>query len=368
MVEVKIGTGVQTQWRITVSDSGHGITPDNLQYLFQPFNRLNFGQSQIEGTGIGLVISKNFVEAMGGTIGVKSFPDKGSQFWIELPTVGAPDPVLKAAKPTPAIIQDECKNSPGPAEHSNRILAVEDSTTNQALLYKQLQLLHYEVDMASNGMEALDFLSQRTYKLVLTDCNMPKINGFQLTEIIRQQENGQNRHIPILAITANAVSGEAERCYRAGMDEYLAKPVRLDQLQAKIEKYQGHSRNSEHPLFATHVENADRQAQLDITVLQSTLGDQPQNHRQVLRIFSQSAPSTVEEILQAVSLQDHEALHTAAHKLKSAARAIGARVLAAICQLLETNSYDKDWKKISTLSAQLTTAMTQVEAAIADHT
>lgn len=370
MVEVKVGKGDQAQWRISVNDTGLGITPDNLENLFQPFNRLDLGQSQIEGTGVGLVISKNFVEAMGGSIGVKSIPGKGSHFWVEFPSVRASEPMELIGETDSALAKDEygCECNQDIAKHSGRILAVEDNTTNQALLQIQLQSLNYKVDIASNGIEALDFLSKESYKLILTDCNMAKMNGFQFAEVVRQQENGQHRHIPILAITANIITGEADRYHRAGMDDCLAKPVSLDILQAKIEKYWAHSVENEPPLFSTSAQNTERQCHLDITVLQNTLGDQPKDYQHVLSIFTQSAPADVKEILQAVTSQDHEALHLAAHKLKSAARAIGARLLAAICQLLEVNSHHTDWDKAAKLTAQLTIAMTQVEAVIADHT
>lgn len=367
MVEVSVAKSAQSQWRITISDTGRGISPDNIQDLFQPFNRLGLGQSQIEGTGIGLVISKSLVEAMGGSIGVRSIPGKGSKFWVELPSVGAPDPVLKTKKAYSKLSEDECRSNQDISKQSARILAVEDSSTNQTLLYRQLQSLHYDVDIASNGIEALDYLSEKFYKLVLTDCNMPKMNGFQLTEIIRQQENGQNHHLPILAITANTISGEIERCHRAGMDDYLAKPVKLDDLHAVIKKHWVFSPENKRPLFATTTQSADHHTHFDITVLENTLGDQPESHREVLSVFTQSAPASVEEIRQAVILQDHAALHAAAHKLKSAARAIGARLLATICQLLEVNSYQDDWEKVSLLADKLNTAMTQVESAIADY-
>jgi PAS domain S-box-containing protein len=369
MVEVKVGLGAQNHWRITVSDTGRGISPENLQELYKPFNRLGLGQSQIEGSGIGLVICKKFVEAMGGNIGVNSSPGKGSQFWVELPSAEAFDPEVKADEPECHLTNDGCgcENNKTPSEHSGYILAVEDNSTNQVLLHKQLESLHYKVDIASNGIEALDFLSRKSYRLILTDCKMPKLNGFQLTEIIRQQENGQQRHTPIIAVTANIITDEADRFMRAGMDDYLAKPVKLDKLQAIIEKYWANVDENERPLFSTSVEDADNRLHFDITVLRNTLGEQANAHRQVLSIFTQSAPANVEEIMQAVTLQDHDALQAAAHKLKSAARAIGAHLLAAICQLLEVNSHHSDWNKITMLSAQLITAMSQVEIVIADY-
>jgi len=215
--------------RICVIDTGNGISEELLPDVFQAFNRLN-AESNIEGTGIGLSISKQLVEMMNGTIGVTSKINQGSEFWIELS--GGSDI-------TPAIEGNSKSDVSNPALNtettlSHNILVAEDNPTNQTLILSQLETLGYEADLVKNGQEALNKLVNNSYQLLLTDCNMPLVDGYKLTETIR--ESGNNM-LPIIALTADAFPETKAQCLKSGMDDQITKPVDLITLKYTLEKY-----------------------------------------------------------------------------------------------------------------------------------
>ncbi len=215
--------------RICVIDTGKGISEKLLPEIFQAFNRLN-ATNNIEGTGIGLSISKQLVEMMDGTIGVSSTLNKGSEFWIELTgKLTKTTTVERESKPllTNAKFENMAKNS-----HS--ILVAEDNPTNQTLIISQLETLGYKADLVKNGQEALNIMVNNDYQLLLTDCNMPLIDGYKLAKIIRDRGNSQ---LPIIALTADAFPEKREKCLKSGMNDQITKPVSLETLQFTLEKY-----------------------------------------------------------------------------------------------------------------------------------
>lgn len=215
--------------QICIIDTGKGISEELLNEIFQPFNRLN-AACNIEGTGIGLSISKQLVEMMNGSIHVTSKLNKGSQFCIELP--GKLDSTETAGQ--------ENETAPvKPELHANtaskkNILVAEDNPTNQALIFSQLEALGYSADIAKDGQEALNKMVDNDYQLLLTDCNMPLIDGYELARTIRKSGN---RKLPIIALTADAFPEKKVKCLSAGMDDQITKPVDLETLKTTLEKY-----------------------------------------------------------------------------------------------------------------------------------
>jgi PAS domain S-box-containing protein len=214
--------------RICIMDTGVGISDDLLQEIFQPFNRLNAAYD-IEGTGIGLSISKQLIEMMKGTIGVTSEINEGSDFWIELP--GKLNIVTAIERETQPNLTTTAQNTAQLSAH--KILVAEDNPTNQKLIQNQLQTLGYSADLVNNGHEALNKLVDNDYQLLITDCNMPIIDGYQLAKTIRERGNSK---LPIIALTADAYPEKKVTCLNAGMNEQLTKPVDLETLKATLEK------------------------------------------------------------------------------------------------------------------------------------
>lgn len=217
--------------RINITDTGKGIPEELKDDIFKPFNRLGVGHT-IEGTGIGLSISKQLIEKMGGNIGVDCSPETGSTFWIELDSCTVSDSVATDRNNLSPSDQQPMIDK-GNGKDGIRILVAEDNPINQTLILNQLNSLGYEVDLVSNGNEALKLLDKEHYDLLLTDCNMPVMDGYELSREIRKKGNDQ---LSIIAITADAFPEREEECLKAGMNARITKPVDLDSLNSAINK------------------------------------------------------------------------------------------------------------------------------------
>jgi CheY-like chemotaxis protein len=216
-----------------VSDTGIGIPAEVSGKLFRAFTQADSGTTRkFGGTGLGLAIALRLVTLMGGSIGLESEPGKGSVFWflVPAPSVAQPDLALGTAPIERATMALQ------PGEW--RILVIEDNPVNQIVAERALRTLGYTPDVASSGEAALDALGRGHVDLILMDCQMPGMDGYETAAEIRRRESGGNR-IPIIAMTANSVDGDRERCVEAGMDDYLAKPFRIAALERTLQRWLG---------------------------------------------------------------------------------------------------------------------------------
>ena len=217
--------------RFTVQDNGIGMTEEAVSRLFQPFSQAdNTTTRRFGGSGLGLSICARLVAMMGGDIAVESRPNEGSTFTVRLPFL--PAQAQAEAKATPV----STKPSASPPATGGLILVAEDNEINQDIIARQLGLLGYTADIAGDGREALALLGRKDYVLLLSDCQMPEMDGFELTRTIRQQEGGQ-RHLPIIAYTANVLARDIEQCRAAGMDDVIGKPTKLNDLKLILEHW-----------------------------------------------------------------------------------------------------------------------------------
>ncbi|MDR7051191.1 signal transduction histidine kinase/ActR/RegA family two-component response regulator [Duganella sp. 3397] len=209
------------QWRLrySVTDSGIGICPHAQSHLFEPFRQADSSiGNRYGGTGLGLAICKHLVVLMGGAIGCASTPGQGSTFSFELPARLVPAPPADSA---PASAQ-VAASVPAPAGHA---LLVEDTEMNRQLARILLRKLGWTADEVHDGQQALDALTARRYDLVLMDCMMPVMDGYEACRRLRAQEAANGwPHTPVIALTANAIDGDRARCLAAGADGYLTKP------------------------------------------------------------------------------------------------------------------------------------------------
>ena len=215
-----------------VEDSGIGIADESVKKLFQPFTQADNTMSRrFGGTGLGLSICQRLVELMSGEIGVLSTLHVGSTFWFSI--------YLKKSSNTHHEIQLKTFTPlEFKSDNSRKILVVEDNFVNQKVARAMIEKIGHRVDTVGNGLEALKALEQIPYDLVLMDCQMPEMDGFEATQVIRSQTNTKLPHqIPIIAMTANALSGDKDRCLKAGMDDYISKPVNIQTLSKMLQKW-----------------------------------------------------------------------------------------------------------------------------------
>jgi PAS domain S-box-containing protein len=258
--EILHDTASSLKARFTVHDTGIGISRDQQSRLFESFTQGDGSSTRkYGGTGLGLAISKQLVGLLGGEIGVASEPGRGSSFWFtsefgkpapgEVPAPTPQKPASKpiatikiparapAPKPVPEVQTAPPVQTTHPAGDAKfRVLLAEDNEINQRITIRLLQKLGLAADSVMNGREAVEALEKGRYDLVFMDCQMPNMDGFEATAIVRSRE-GSKHHTPICALTANAMEGDRERCLAAGMDDYISKPVALDKLQKAVNRW-----------------------------------------------------------------------------------------------------------------------------------
>ncbi len=228
--------------KISVTDTGIGIAAEQLGRIFQRFTQADSSTTRrYGGTGLGLAISKTLMELMGGSIGAESRPGSGSTFWITLPAVAAlAAPTAAAATPAaPPIATVPARVTEAAEGGASRLLLVEDNFVNQRVaVYMLSKLGHNQVDVARHGREAIDILSRVRYDLVLMDCQMPEMDGFEATRVIRDPTSAVLDHaVPVVAMTANAFPEDRARALACGMNDFLPKPVDRAVLGATLQKW-----------------------------------------------------------------------------------------------------------------------------------
>lgn len=316
---------------LAVRDTGIGIPLEKQAHLFEAFTQADSSTTRKHGgTGLGLAICKRLTELMGGRIGVQSQPNIGSTFFVDLPL-----PILyKSQPPTHQNSTVEEIHSDLTALRGKRVLLVEDNEVNRKVAVRLLEKLQIQIDVAGNGREAVEKATTQTYDLILMDCQMPEMDGYEATEHIRNWEAQANRaRTPIIALTAHALSGDREKCLAVGMDDYLSKPLKPDELKTMLLKWihtSNHSQNEEQ----SQTEGI-RMNLINWQHLNEITGGDTEFQAELFQEFVDQMPDMIRQLQFALESGDSATLARVAHTIKGSARSIGAEPLAESAHSLE---------------------------------
>jgi two-component system sensor histidine kinase EvgS len=333
-------TGAQTV-EFSVTDTGVGIPPDRQQYLFEDFAQADAATAQrYGGTGLGLVICKRLATLMGGDVTLESAPGTGTTMRLTVPLpLGDPSEIdpsmslvqstLPATRPTPSREQAEREGS--------LVLLAEDHPVNRTVLIQQLDIIGFQADTAADGQEALEKFDSGRYALVLTDLNMPRLDGYELARAVRRHERqaGASR-TPIIALTANVMQGEPEKCREAGMDDFAAKPTTIPFLGARLRRWLPHLEWPVQPAAPPDENGAGSTGGLDSAVLDELAGGDAGLAASVLNDFVETSRGDLRALRDAAAASDSEQVRRGAHRVKGAGRIVGATEVAALAQELES--------------------------------
>lgn len=343
---------------IAVTDTGIGIPEDKLDAIFEKFTQADTSVTrEFGGTGLGLAITQQLVELLAGEIDVKSIVGKGSTFHFSIPFDVAESEVRAVnLYDTKAEINAESLPT------HIRILAVDDHPVNQKFVMKLLTKLGFKnIDLAENGREALNKIEAKDYDLVLMDCQMPEIDGYQATTKLREKEALSDKHLPVIALTANAMVGDRQKCLKAGMDDYLSKPIKPNKLMnmimhhVKTETIQQTSfKQSEKASVKNKKSTAcDANPPVDMEHFNMFTDGDPNEEKELLDLFFKQAELSMGELKSASEKSDHRAWEKAAHRLKGAAANLGAANLAQICADAENNCNCDESEKSEMICAMI---------------
>jgi signal transduction histidine kinase/CheY-like chemotaxis protein/HPt (histidine-containing phosphotransfer) domain-containing protein len=334
-----------------IRDTGIGIPPAIQAKLFHAFEQGDSSTTrQFGGTGLGLAISKQIVGVSGGKIWVESTAGVGSVFHFTMLFGRAAEAMERPAEP----VRQASTVRP------LHVLLAEDNPVNQKLAITLLEKAGHRVSVAANGVEAVDGWAKGGIDLILMDVQMPELDGLEATQKIRQQEQATGSHVPIVAMTAHAMSGDRERCLQAGMDAYLSKPVQRRDLLAILDRF-GASliadppkcRSEPKPHEAIKARERMEGESMDKAELLSRMDGDEQLLREIIEVFLEDSGPLLHEVSEAVIAKKPANLERAAHKLKGSASIFGSPMVAQSAQSLETMGRNQDLSQAEEALAQL---------------
>ena len=334
---------------IEVSDTGIGIAPDQRERIFDSFAQADASTTRrFGGTGLGLAIARELCKLMNGDIDIASEPGKGSTFRFTIHLAPVPEPVIPAPRPRESGWNAEALGL--------GVLLVEDTPVNQAVATAMLRQAGCLVTLATNGAEAIALAERQDFDVVLMDCQMPGMDGYQATRAIREREasrrtSGAVERLPIIALTAHAMLGDREKCLEAGMDDYLAKPFTRDDLLLKLKPWalgNSHAQTAPRrpnperwlpPAASSAVAPGNGTPVIDMRAIETIRGlqdpDEPDLLGRIIESYLGETSARVEALGRAVLAKETRPVFEIAHAIKSGSANLGANRLSALAKELE---------------------------------
>ena len=348
-----------TTLHFLVHDTGSGIAAEKLNQIFEPFSQAEYSTTRnYGGSGLGLTISRQLVELMGGTIGVKSVVDEGSDFWFTavfekqaIASTPLTEPLAPAEMITDFSHQKEsCERN---ISGGIRILLAEDDQINQMVILNTLVKYGCKVDVAPDGLQAVHLLEKNDYNLVLMDCMMPYMNGYDATAVIRDSASATRNHsIPVVSLTANAFKEDRDKCLAVGMNDFLSKPVDVDELLLMLKKWTGLDLASKAPCGGGRMSLSAEEILSDTNCEVFNFGeflkrnnDDIELSREVATAFVIGIPEYLSAIRNALSADNVIKLSESAHKLKGAAANLSLPLISETARVLESYADAGDLEK-----------------------
>lgn len=322
--------------RFEIEDTGIGIDEKTIPNLFQPFTQADQSVSRkYGGSGLGLSISKRFIEMMGGDILVSSVPGQGSLFVFTIRFTSVSD---ESARGMERAVQSH--ESDPARKLSGSILVVEDNEVNTTVIRKMLMKDGLEVTTAGDGQECIEILKKKSFELILMDLHMPKMDGYQTSQIIRLGGAGiKNKQIPIIAVTATVQEEDLLRCISVGINDYLIKPIQIDQLKCIIRKYLNGDKNVEEECMGIECD-MEGFAVFDRNYAMKNMAEDEEIFKEALLLFFQKMPHYQKDLCDALQSGNGAESAVIAHTFKGAARTVGALKLGFVLEQIEKSGYN----------------------------
>ena len=374
-VRVVDDDNVTQQLEFSVADTGIGVAPERQRELFQEFVQADASTAaRSGGTGLGLVICRRLADLMGGRVTMDSEPGRGTTLHLTVPLAIADPARVEGYGAAPALLTRPKPTREVAEREGSVVLLAEDHPINRRVLVHQLGIIGFHVDTAEDGLRALELFTSGRYGFVLTDLNMPVMDGCELAHAIRRHEAEAGvPRTPMAALSANVLPEDAEKCLAAGMDDFIGKPAPMALLADKLRQWMPHITwpgASTPAAAATGADLADDgrpDGVIDRRVLDELTDGDDDLAADVLADYVEASRSDVGALLAAVAGASEDEVRRQAHRVKGAAGIVGAHEVVTLAGLLETDASSRvdDWPALQAVADELEAAMARVAALVA---